>query len=478
MKTETKRSRFCGNPGYREYVELLRQLHFQMRDGLGDSPEADSIRDRMDIPWTQLDEGEIRRVDAMSADLYALEPDSPIVHPAALTIAPSEFRTRLERHWFAEEWEELLRGLREQPQDIDAGEAAQIRGKCWEALGDDETAELFYAQAAAAHRVYALQRARDLLHAGRTEDALSMLQRIGSAMNDLTDDDLARLTQPWSCLPPLELRRLMGLANDLARGRPHAPHVGPNPSAAVFREAYLREDWDAALEEVRRNADLLDPAETAFVRGACWAQLQCPDVAIRFFHEAERLGTLGELQEVWLLTCLELTADFDEALSRAECIRAGNGGPLALLKAAEVFALASERVGAAKADELRRASIELAERALNAPANDEETQQIVEALLPGVLLHLALNYEALGDRERARQACAESLRHDPNDDNAREVQLLLGASSPSSLANEERGPQVRPADGRESPSSPASLPNEVRSKHRPPASLSTLPLAA
>ncbi len=55
-----------------EYVQLLKQLHVLIDSGLGESSEADAIRDRMDEPWRHLTSEEIAEIDRMSA-----EPRSP-----------------------------------------------------------------------------------------------------------------------------------------------------------------------------------------------------------------------------------------------------------------------------------------------------------------------------------------------------------------------------------------------------------------
>ena len=43
--------------------------------GKGDTDEADTVRDEMDLPWRALSRKEIARLDGLSADLYMLEDD-------------------------------------------------------------------------------------------------------------------------------------------------------------------------------------------------------------------------------------------------------------------------------------------------------------------------------------------------------------------------------------------------------------------
>jgi len=58
---------FQEKPAFVEYVELLNQLHVLIDRGLGESVEADVIRDRMDEPWMRLTNEEIAEIDRLSA---------------------------------------------------------------------------------------------------------------------------------------------------------------------------------------------------------------------------------------------------------------------------------------------------------------------------------------------------------------------------------------------------------------------------
>lgn len=60
------------NP-FRQYVELLRELHLLMSTGKGDSKEADDIRDQMDMPWLELNDEEHIASGRLSEYLYEFE---------------------------------------------------------------------------------------------------------------------------------------------------------------------------------------------------------------------------------------------------------------------------------------------------------------------------------------------------------------------------------------------------------------------
>lgn len=60
------------NPHYVRYVALLEQLHALIRDGRGDGPEADSLREQMDQPWHHLSSEETARAREISAELTSV----------------------------------------------------------------------------------------------------------------------------------------------------------------------------------------------------------------------------------------------------------------------------------------------------------------------------------------------------------------------------------------------------------------------
>src|SRR4051812_20583468 len=57
------------NEPYKEYIRLLQRLHQLLVEGKGESPEADELRDGMDIPWESLNPEQRERVGGLAADL-------------------------------------------------------------------------------------------------------------------------------------------------------------------------------------------------------------------------------------------------------------------------------------------------------------------------------------------------------------------------------------------------------------------------
>lgn len=52
------------------YLRLLFQLHGLIATDLGESPEADDVRDRMDLDWAQLEADERTNLRTLSEEMY------------------------------------------------------------------------------------------------------------------------------------------------------------------------------------------------------------------------------------------------------------------------------------------------------------------------------------------------------------------------------------------------------------------------
>jgi hypothetical protein len=61
-----------------EYSRRLKKLHEFIREGEGDSDEADALRDEMDDSYFQLTPEEIEGLESLSADLHVLGEDRPL----------------------------------------------------------------------------------------------------------------------------------------------------------------------------------------------------------------------------------------------------------------------------------------------------------------------------------------------------------------------------------------------------------------
>lgn len=58
-----------------KYEELLYELHLLDKHGLGDSVEADKVRDQMDAPWYEMTDEEQAEVEKLAKKLFEVEDD-------------------------------------------------------------------------------------------------------------------------------------------------------------------------------------------------------------------------------------------------------------------------------------------------------------------------------------------------------------------------------------------------------------------
>src|SRR5436853_6700390 len=101
-------ARFWNNPHFVQYETLLRRLHELMAAGKGDTDEADTVRDEMDLPWRALRRKEIARLDGLSADLYMLEDDEVFEAAEPEERTAERLGTELERAWNQGQWETVM----------------------------------------------------------------------------------------------------------------------------------------------------------------------------------------------------------------------------------------------------------------------------------------------------------------------------------------------------------------------------------
>ncbi len=246
---------------------------------------------------------------------------------------------------------------------------------------------------------------------------------------------------PWYRLNETEAALLRGLSADLysiGTDRTVAGDVPP-PDVAPFRAAVKSQNWVRALEVLRDNEERLPPGEVAFVRGTCWANLGEPHVAVEFLSEAIRLEPQDAFKETWYLACMIQAGNALHVAERARQIVESSESPLLLLQAAIVLSVRAAEVGdTSDADALRRDAIAAANQGLRrvdlVKPNEKAT---LEAMLVGSYLHLAMNYDELGDTGNARRACAAALRLEPDNVDALMLQGWL---------NRETDPKAASAD--------------------------------
>jgi hypothetical protein len=139
-------SHFSINEPYRLHVRQLRSLHQFFVEGKEDSPEADALRDEMDVTWDQLSAEQQQSIGGLSADLNWII-DGPVPSKQPREEVFREHLPALLSAREAENWHDVLKHLRPLSPFLPAAELAFLRGRAWTHLGDDETALLFFQHA-------------------------------------------------------------------------------------------------------------------------------------------------------------------------------------------------------------------------------------------------------------------------------------------------------------------------------------------
>jgi tetratricopeptide (TPR) repeat protein len=230
---------------------------------------------------------------------------------------------------------------------------------------------------------------------------------------------------PWHAMNDEEQRIVRGLSADLysiGKNRQHTDSaVTSSGFANDIRLLVARNAWGELLEHLRTVEADLSPRHVAFVRGLCWAHLGQPNVAIEFLTEAARFAPLTASEEILLLTCYAQSGRSPEILARALRIQESEKNPLLLLKAGEIYSTAAEEAVTNPANDLRQRAIDCIERGfalLDGVKIDPGDARVFEAIAIPSLLHLALNYDQLGNRSKAIEVCKRALVMSPKNPNA------------------------------------------------------------
>ena len=132
------------------YARLLRKNHDLIAQGKGDSPEAEALADRMDAPWYAMTADEQRRMRGLSADLYALQEGGPkrIEMSSDQLAAWQRSAKEAKRQSASFEVDAALVFFREPiPSTLPRHIIPFLQAKCWEKLGDLDTAVVFMREA-------------------------------------------------------------------------------------------------------------------------------------------------------------------------------------------------------------------------------------------------------------------------------------------------------------------------------------------
>ncbi len=128
------------------YARLLRESQVLIAAGKGDSSEAEALADRMDRPWYAMTDRELQRMRGLSVDLYALAEEGP----KRIEMSPDQlahWQQALKTAWARYELGDVDAALnilrRPVPASLPGHIVPFLQARCWEKLGDLETAALF-----------------------------------------------------------------------------------------------------------------------------------------------------------------------------------------------------------------------------------------------------------------------------------------------------------------------------------------------
>jgi hypothetical protein len=132
------------------YARRLRAVHALIAQGKGDTEEAEAIADEMDAPWYAMTKPEQERMGGLSCDLYALAEGgakqvdmTPQVRnqwEQAAAVADAAFE--------AGDVDAALAFLRRpSPKGLPRYKIPFLQARCWERLGDADTAQVFMKEA-------------------------------------------------------------------------------------------------------------------------------------------------------------------------------------------------------------------------------------------------------------------------------------------------------------------------------------------
>lgn len=264
ISVRTVDGKFSENPHYRRYEELLIDLHRLFQEGKEDSPEADALREQMDVDGSWLSPEEADRVGGLSGDLYQVGNQEiySVLSEAGLQTWMDLLATELQ----AGKWDAVLDRLRIRPASIPGSFVARTRAVAYHQLGHAEAALEFARWAADAEGEDGFARflVVELLDKlGRGNEALDLVQA-WSATNPsdawwlIKSVGIALVREgaavPWSHLRT-ELVKLTSHPDALLM---EAPQVGFY-ALFVLAVSHLALDEWAAAEEQWRNLTQIQP---------------------------------------------------------------------------------------------------------------------------------------------------------------------------------------------------------------------------
>jgi tetratricopeptide (TPR) repeat protein len=222
------------------FARLLLENHDLIARGKGDTPEAEALADRMDGPWYAMTEQEQKRMRGLSADLHTLHEDGPkrVEMPPDQIVAWRQAvreASGLAETGNADAFLDFLR--KPVPSIVPRSTVFYLQARCWEKLGDLQTALLFMREAERLDPEHAISVLILLQYMHRWEEAAEQAERLigkgeaSSAELYLAAASLLALTQTASddeAAP--HLKRALDVLN--------RAETAPSHRLSTEREAY------------------------------------------------------------------------------------------------------------------------------------------------------------------------------------------------------------------------------------------------
>jgi len=172
---------FFNNPSFLQHERNLIQLHELIASGKGDSDEADQIRDRLDVTFSQLTSEERDRLDGVASDLFMLDGREEYQEHDVSERGQHRLSGALADAHRRNDWKSVLGLLRRGPSFVPPAQFAYIRGRAYEQLGHHAVARLFFRHASVldpSNIAYPICELETLVRLGHHEEAAAYARAI------------------------------------------------------------------------------------------------------------------------------------------------------------------------------------------------------------------------------------------------------------------------------------------------------------
>lgn len=346
------------------YARLLRQVHSLIRAGRGDTPEAESLADQMDAPWHAMTDEEQARMRGLSIDLYALaEPESRQAAMSADELrkwqeqAAAAVRDAL---FAAGDVDSALAFLRRpSPSSIPRLANLFLKARCWERLGDLETALVFMEEAEKHDPRQAISVLTLLQALGHTHEVEEYANRIVNDPGAFSDElylAAAALLRPTRGMKATEARPILErIVAALHRALQQVRNLPPDQLYVPTVDRYIALMLCLCLERLGREADSARVYDEALARYPNDPDLLTfrallrletdPAEALRDSAKAAQMGAASAWPYLLLARFALARGAYGEALRQAISASRHQAGATVQAESYELIAIAQAQLG-------------------------------------------------------------------------------------------------------------------------------------